>query len=100
MRLRSPAILLLLLMGILAGPVMRKFFPDSSLAIDPDHLLKDLLNPIVGLSVGMILYEGGLTLRVRELRTGAKVITMLVTCCWRWMACPLRPRCRWGTWWS
>ncbi|MCA9273375.1 MAG: sodium:proton antiporter [Phycisphaerales bacterium] len=78
-RLRSPAILLLLLMGILAGPVMRKFFPDSSLAIDPDHLLKDLLNPIVGLSVGMILYEGGLTLRVRELRTGAKVITMLVT---------------------
>ncbi len=78
-RLRSPAILLLLLMGILVGPVLRKFFPDSSLAIDPDHLLGDLLNPIVGLSVGMILYEGGLTLRVRELRTGAKVITMLVT---------------------
>ncbi len=78
-RLRSPAILLLLLMGIIVGPVFRKFFPDSSMAIDPDHLLGNLLNPIVGLSVGMILYEGGLTLRVRELRTGAKVITMLVT---------------------
>lgn len=78
-RLRSPAILLLLLMGILVGPVLRQLFPHSPLAVNPDDLLGDLLNPIVGLSVGMILYEGGLTLRVRELRTGAKVITMLVT---------------------
>ncbi len=78
-RLRSPAILLLLLMGILVGPVMRNLFDHSILAVNPDDLLGDLLNPIVGLSVGMILYEGGLTLRVRELRTGAKVIAMLVT---------------------
>ncbi len=78
-RLRSPAILLLLLMGILVGPVMRNLFDHSILAVNPDELLGDLLNPIVGLSVGMILYEGGLTLRVRELRTGAKVIAMLVT---------------------
>lgn len=78
-RLRSPAILLLLLMGILVGPVMRNLFDHSVLTVNPDELLGNLLNPIVGLSVGMILYEGGLTLRVRELRTGAKVIAMLVT---------------------
>lgn len=78
-RARVPAILLLLVTGILVGPVLRHFWPGTMVAIDPDELLGKLLNPIVGLSVGMILYEGGLTLRVRELRTGAKVIAMLVT---------------------
>lgn len=78
-RMRMPAILLLLVIGILVGPVLRAWKPDALLAIDPDDLLGDLLTPIVGLSVGMILYEGGLTLSFRELRTGARVITMLVT---------------------
>ena len=78
-RLKMPAILLLLVIGILVGPVLRAVMPDAIIAIDPDDLLGDLLTPIVGLSVGMILYEGGLTLRFRELRTGARVVTMLVT---------------------
>jgi NhaP-type Na+/H+ or K+/H+ antiporter len=78
-RLKMPAILLLLVLGILVGPVLRASMDDAILAIDPDDLLGDLLTPIVGLSVGMILYEGGLTLSFRELRTGARVITMLVT---------------------
>lgn len=78
-KVKTPAILLLLLIGILVGPVLRAIMPDAALAIRPDELLGDLLTPIVGLSVGMILYEGGLTLRFRELRTGAKVITMLVS---------------------
>ncbi len=78
-RMKMPAILLLLVIGILVGPVLRKLVPDSLIAIDPDDLLGNLLTPIVGLSVGMILYEGGLTLSFRELKTGAKVITMLVT---------------------
>ncbi|MFI4870588.1 MAG: cation:proton antiporter [Phycisphaerales bacterium JB061] len=78
-RMKMPAILLLLVIGILVGPVLREIMDDSLIAIDPDDLLNDLLTPIVGLSVGMILYEGGLTLSFRELKTGAKVITMLVT---------------------
>ncbi|MEM9167400.1 MAG: cation:proton antiporter, partial [Planctomycetota bacterium] len=43
------------------------------------RLLGDLLNPLVALSVGLILYEGGLTLRFRELRRGAKVVRNLVS---------------------
>lgn len=78
-KIKMPAILLLLLIGIVVGPVFKAILPDSAVTIYPDKLLGDLLIPIVGLSVGMILYEGGLTLRFGELRTGVRVITMLVT---------------------
>jgi NhaP-type Na+/H+ or K+/H+ antiporter len=59
-RFRVPSILLLLAMGALAGPVLGR--------LDPDHLFGDLLPAIVSLSVAVILYEGGLTLRYRELQ--------------------------------
>ena len=59
-RLRLPSILLLLLFGFIAGPVTH--------FIDPDHLLGALLLPIVSLSVALILFEGGLSLKLRELR--------------------------------
>ena len=36
-------------------------------AIDPDHLMGDLLFPIASLSVALILFEGGLSLRFSEL---------------------------------
>ncbi|MEO1583523.1 MAG: cation:proton antiporter [Planctomycetota bacterium] len=78
-RIRVPSILLLLATGLLAGPGMRWLFPDRLLSIRPDELLGDLLTPLAALSVGIILYEGGLTLRFRELRTGTAVIRNLVT---------------------
>ncbi len=59
-RLRFPSILLLLLFGLLAGPVTG--------FIHPDELLGDLLLPVVSLSVALILFEGGLSLRIRDLR--------------------------------
>jgi NhaP-type Na+/H+ or K+/H+ antiporter len=58
-RLRLPSILLLLLLGFIAGPITG--------LVDPDHLLGDLLFPIVSMSVAIILFEGGLTLRLVEL---------------------------------
>ena len=58
-RLQLPSILLLLLLGFLAGPIVG--------IVDPDHLLGDLLFPIVSISVAIILFEGGLTLRFSEL---------------------------------
>jgi len=70
-RLRAPSILLLLLVGVLAGPV--------SGLLDPDALLGHLLLPAVGLSVALILYEGGLTLRFRELRGSGALLWSLVT---------------------
>lgn len=59
-RLRIPSILLLLCTGFAVGPGMGW--------INPDQLFGDLLLPVVSLSVGLILFEGGLSLRFRELR--------------------------------
>ncbi len=70
-RIHLPAILLLLLFGILAGPVTG--------FIQPDHVLGDLLFPIVSLSVALILFEGGLSLRISELRTVGRSVRNLVT---------------------
>ena len=59
-RLRLPAILLLLIVGFAAGP--------GTGFLDPDRLLGDLLLPFVSLSAAVILFEGGLSLRVATLR--------------------------------
>ncbi|MFQ5655668.1 MAG: cation:proton antiporter, partial [Planctomycetota bacterium] len=70
-RLNLPSILLLLLFGIVAGPVLG--------LLHPDRLLGPLLLPVVLLSVALILYEGGLSLRLRELRQVGSVVRNLVT---------------------
>lgn len=62
-RFRLPAILLLLVVGFLAGTVG---------AVETDDLLGELLFPVVSLAVGVILFEGGLTLDLRQLRGGLR----------------------------
>jgi NhaP-type Na+/H+ or K+/H+ antiporter len=69
--LRLPSILLLLVVGFVAGPVTG--------LVEPDVLLGDLLFPTVSLSVALILFEGGLTLRVRELGDAGKALGRLLT---------------------
>jgi len=69
-RLRVPAILLLLLVGFLAGPVAG--------FLDPDALLGNILLPIVSLSVAVILFEGGLSLDIAELRDIGRVFRNLM----------------------
>ncbi len=69
-RVRVPAILFLLIAGVIAGPV--------SGWIDPDALFGDLLFPFVSLSVAVILFEGALTLRLKELRGHGGVVRRLV----------------------
>lgn len=59
-RLRLPAILLLLIFGFAAGP--------GTGFLDPNRLLGDLLLPFVSLSAAIILFEGGLSLRLAALR--------------------------------
>ncbi len=70
-RLGVPSILLLLIAGFLAGPVAG--------VLDPDALLGDLLFPIVSLSVAIILFEGGLSLDIKELKDIGRVIRNLAT---------------------
>ncbi|MCF2862066.1 sodium:proton antiporter [Pseudoalteromonas sp. Cnat2-41] len=75
---RVPAILFLLLTGLLLGP--------TTSLLEPDELLGDLLFPVVSLSVAIILFEGALTLHFRELKGIGKVVRnlcsigMLITC--------------------
>jgi NhaP-type Na+/H+ or K+/H+ antiporter len=70
-RLRFPSILFFLIFGFIAGPLTG--------FIHPDQLLGDMLLPIVSISVALILFEGGLTLRLGELKeVGRVVITLII----------------------
>lgn len=77
-RTRLPGILLLLCMGILLG----QFVPlDALIARLMDGDEKDvprILFPIVSLSVAVILFEGGLTLRISEFRQSSKSVMRLL----------------------
>lgn len=70
-RVKLPAILFLLLGGIVAGPVTGW--------LDPNALFGDLLFPFVSLAVAVILFEGSLTLRLEEIRGLQQVVRNLVS---------------------
>lgn len=70
-RVKLPSILLLLSFGILAGPITH--------LVDTDHLLGELLFPVVSLSVAIILFEGGLSLRLNDLRDIGLVFRRLIS---------------------
>ncbi len=69
-RLRLPAIVLMLLAGILAGPVFG--------IIDPEHDFGDALGPMVSVAVALILFEGGVTLDFRGLRDAGPAVRRIV----------------------
>ncbi len=70
-RFKLPSILLLLATGFLC----RYLFD-----LDPDAMLgRELLFPLVSLSVAVIMFEGGLTLQLHELKTSGTALIRLVT---------------------
>lgn len=70
-RVKLPAILFLLMAGITAGPV--------SGWLHPDQAFGQLLLPIISLSVAVILFEGSLTLKFKEIQGLQTVVQRLVT---------------------
>jgi NhaP-type Na+/H+ or K+/H+ antiporter len=71
-RLRLPAILLLILFGIAAGP--------EGLGLVPtDAMFGELLVPFVSVAVAILLFEGALTLHLPELGASVGVVVKLVT---------------------
>lgn len=68
---KLPAIVFLLLAGIVLGPLTN--------IIDPEGLFGDLLFPVVSLSVAVILFEGSLTLRFEDIRGLQKVVRNMLT---------------------
>ena len=70
-RLRLPAILFLLVAGMLMGPVFG--------FLKPDVLLGEMLFPIVSLAVAVILFEGSLTLKFSEMKEHGKMVRNLLS---------------------
>jgi NhaP-type Na+/H+ or K+/H+ antiporter len=70
-RMRLPAILFLLLIGIVIGPATGLFNPDKALGA--------FLFPVVSLAVALILFEGSMTLRFAELRGIGRAVHGMVT---------------------
>lgn len=70
-RLRFPALLLLLAFGILIGPVGEVLTPEKIVG-------KELLGSLVSLAVALVLFEGGLSLNLREARYAGKTLMRLI----------------------
>ena len=69
-RLRMPAIVLMLVAGLLIGPVLGVF--------DPARDIGPLMGPMIAIAVAIILFEGGLTLNVHSLRGAAEGVRRLI----------------------
>jgi len=68
---KLPAILFLLITGILIGPVFE--------LLRPDDLFGDLLFPFISLAVAIVLFEGSLTLRFSEINGLGHVVRRLLS---------------------
>jgi NhaP-type Na+/H+ or K+/H+ antiporter len=67
-RLRVPALVLLLPVGFCAGALTDN--------VHPDRLLGSLFQPLVSLSVAVILFESGLGLDLRKLKGGTRSVVI------------------------
>lgn len=76
-RFKIPAIVLLSAGGLIIGPLMSYVpwveLPQFSLTETP------ALHPIISLAVAIILFEGGMNLRIRELREAGPVVKRLAS---------------------
>lgn len=69
-RLNLPAIVLMALAGLVAGPVLG--------VLDPVQDFGAYLQPLISIAVAIILFEGGLTLNFKELRHAGPAVWRLV----------------------
>ncbi|SFM31485.1 cation:proton antiporter [Methylobacterium pseudosasicola] len=68
-RLRIPAIVLLLALGFLVGPILGLLHPTRDFG--------ENLRPLIGLAVAIVVFEGGLALDFRELRASGEGVLRL-----------------------
>ncbi len=77
-RFQIPSILLLLGFGLLAGP--------GTGILAPDQLFGDLVFPVASIAVAIILFEGGLSLNLKEFKQSGGIILRLISVgslvCW------------------
>ena len=70
-KVKIPSILLLLILGFIAGPITG--------IVAPETLHGDWLFAFVSLAIGVILFEGGLSLQISELRGVGRTVRNLIT---------------------
>lgn len=70
-KVKLPAIIFLLLAGLLSGPVFN--------FLEPKQLMGQLYLPFVSLSVAIILFEGSLTLKIRDILHLQKVLRNMLS---------------------
>lgn len=84
-RLKLPAILPLIIIGLLVGPIATLYTEDGAKLIEPVWNGEQGLFPgealyyFVSLAISIILFEGGLTLKRSEIAIVGPVITKLIT---------------------
>ena len=85
-RFKIPAILPLILIGLLVGPIAAEYLSeDGTKWIEPIWNGKKGLFPgeglyyFVSLAISVILFEGGLTLKLKEIQNVGSVITKLIS---------------------
>ncbi|WP_119343314.1 cation:proton antiporter [Facilibium subflavum] len=78
-RLKLPAILFLLLVGILLGPVSQMLFGAKMQLLDPTSLFGPILYPMVSLCVSIILFEGCMSLKFREIKGLGGTVRNIIT---------------------
>lgn len=84
-RLKLPAILPLILIGLIVGPIATLYTEDGGKLIEPIWNGEKGLFPgdglyyFVSLAIAVILFEGGLTLKRSEIKNVGPVITKLIT---------------------
>ncbi|MEH6569836.1 MAG: sodium:proton antiporter [Halioglobus sp.] len=69
--LKLPSILLLLLIGLVAGPVTG--------LLEPDAVFGPLLFPMISMGVAVVLFEGALTLKFKDISGHGAVVSNLVS---------------------
>ncbi|MEE9347131.1 MAG: sodium:proton antiporter [Robiginitomaculum sp.] len=87
-KLQKPAIVLMAIAGLIFGPffgwLLTLHMPDilagliGALRLNPVSDFGDLLRPVIGISVAIILFEGGLTLKLSDLRDSSKPVRRMV----------------------
>ncbi len=90
-RLQRPAIVLMAIAGLIFGPLLSWVFTldfvqhhenlrgfVDAFKLDPKHDFGDMYRPMVGIAVAIILFEGGLNLRFRDLRDASHAVVRMV----------------------
>ena len=79
-RFNLPAIVLMSIAGVIAGPVLNIFAAPGAPSDQPpmEYLFGDFYRPMIAVAVAVILFEGGLTLNFSEIRDLTKGIRRLV----------------------